>query len=172
MLESPGRLPKLSKSLPDWHSSGPRRITLSDHCLWTFPCTTIHHGAFPNICSSSDAFLLVNTVKTQYKSSSLCPHSYYGFWVDLWYAFVLEPISPSLVCVCVCFFKKKKKTSLYLVWIFFFLEKKYGKILIKIIDTKQLFLKYFNLFYNLSKWNLMFFFFFGVWNKFNVSLNP
>ena len=123
LLESPGRLPKLSKSLPDWHSSGPRRITLSDHCLWTFPCTTIHHGAFPNICSSSDAFLLVNTVKTQYKSSSLCPHSYYGFWVYLWCAFVLESISSSLVCVCFCFFKKKKKktkASLYLVWIFFF----------------------------------------------------
>ena len=45
---------------------------------------------------------------------------------------------------------------------FFFLKKKYGKFLIKIIDTKQLFLKYFNLFYNLSKLNLMFFFFWCV----------
>ena len=60
LLESLGRLPKSSKSLPDWHSSGLRRITLSDYCLRTFPCTTIHYEAFPNIYSSSDTFLLVN----------------------------------------------------------------------------------------------------------------
>ena len=34
--------------------------------------------------------------------------SYYGFWVELWCAFVLEPLFLSLVCVCVCLFLKKK----------------------------------------------------------------
>ena len=32
--------------------------------------------------------------------------SYHGFWVELWCAFVLEPLSLSLVCVCL-FLKKK-----------------------------------------------------------------
>ena len=35
-------------------------------------------------------------------------HMYYhNFWVEMWYAFILELISLSL-CVCVCFFLKIK----------------------------------------------------------------
>ena len=35
---------------------------------------------------------------------------HHGFWVELWYAFVLESISLSLVYVC--FFLQKKKKNI------------------------------------------------------------
>ena len=44
---------------------------------------------------------------------------YHNFWVEMWYVFVLEPISLSL-CVCVCFFlkiKNKKKDSRVIITI-------------------------------------------------------
>ena len=50
------------------------------------------------------SWVLINNQNSKVASSSL--KSYHGFWVELWCAFVLEPISLSLVCVC---FSKKKK---------------------------------------------------------------
>ena len=60
LLERPGSLLKSSRSSLDWHSSGPRRITISDQYLWTFPCTATPYGAFSNVYSSSDVFLSIN----------------------------------------------------------------------------------------------------------------
>ena len=60
LLESSERLPKSPECLLDWYSSGPRRMTFSDLDLLLFPNATIYCGTSLVICSSSDAFPLVN----------------------------------------------------------------------------------------------------------------
>ena len=86
------------------------------------------------VCFSKKEWVIVpHCLRECVVCSMTCPtllKSYHGFWVELWCAFVLKPLSLSLISVCVCLFLKIYK---YIYLYFFFLWHFYFYFIISFI---------------------------------------